>query len=116
MERLAVGVPLGLLPWNGELAEAHGGAAIRFLTPPPGIVQSVSAPNGAGTAVPGAELTLRAAIGDTIPPLTWSVDRVAGHVLATGGTAVEAFDRCCRLGGSGLHPDRRGLTAGSAFQ
>jgi len=31
-ERLAIGVPLGLLPWTGNVPPANGGAAIRFLT------------------------------------------------------------------------------------
>ena len=44
--------------------------------------------------MPGVELTLKAAVGATIAPLTWSVGRVAGHVPATGETAVEALDRC----------------------
>jgi hypothetical protein len=35
--------------------------------------------------------------GDVIPPVTWSGDRVAGNVFATGRTAAEAMARADAL-------------------
>lgn len=95
LERLAVGVPLGLLPWDGGPAPASGGAAIRFLTPPSGVVRHITTPVDGGLP-PETNLTVGVAVGDLIPPLTWSVDRVAGHVMATGRSALEALNRCER--------------------
>jgi biotin carboxylase len=114
-ERLAVGVPLGLLPWPGTVPTARGGAAIRFLTPPPGTVRAVHRPRAGGSSEPGVDgsetgvdgsqadgseagVTVHIGVrpGDTIRPLTWSVDRVAGHVMATGTSGPDALERCER--------------------
>ena len=94
-ERLAVGVPLGLLPWAGDPPTATGGAAIRFFTPPPGTVRRIDRP-AHHELEPGVTLTIGVAVGDTIPQLTWSVDRVAGHVMATAPSGPDALDRCER--------------------
>lgn len=99
LERLAVGVPLGLLAWDGHERPARGGAAIRFLTPAPGVVGRV---DSAIKASADADVTVevKVAVGDTIPPLTWSPDRVAGHVMATGESAADALQRCERALGA----------------
>jgi hypothetical protein len=99
LERLAVGVPLGLLEWNGASPPSRGGAAIRFLTPPAGVVRSVERPED---VEPGATLDVTIDVGDVVPPLTWSKDRVAGHVMATGASRSDALQRCERVLG-GVH-------------
>jgi biotin carboxylase len=94
-ERLAVGVPLGLLSWDGSVQPPAGGAAIRFLTPAPGVVRRVRQPADEELEA-GVRLSVNVAVGDTIPPLTWSPDRVAGDVMAIGVSAADALDRCER--------------------
>lgn len=95
LERLAVGVPLGLIPWDANPPAARGGAAIRFLTPPPGVVRRIEKPVNSAIA-PDTNITLSVAVGDEIPSLTWSMDRVAGHAMATGSSGLEALSRCER--------------------
>lgn len=41
-------------------------------------------------------LSVQVSVGDVIPPLTWSPDRIAGHVIATGDSAGDALTRCER--------------------
>lgn len=42
----------------------------------------------------GVTLGVQAVPGTVVPPLTWSVDRVCGHVIAVGADAAEAVARC----------------------
>ena len=89
--RLSVGVPLGLETWDEAAPPATGGAAIRFIEAEPGTVTAVHRP----AADPeGVSVQLKATEGTVVPPLTWSVDRVCGHVIATGADAAEAIERC----------------------
>jgi len=96
LERLAVGVPLGLMPWDGIPPSATGGAAIRFFTPPPGVVRRIEHPAN-GELEPGTTLAMSIGVGDTVPPLTWSLDRAAGNVMATGTSGPHALGRCERI-------------------
>jgi biotin carboxylase len=95
LERLTIGVPLGLERWDGAAPEAAGGAAVRFLTPEPGLLTAVRVPPD-GT-VPGASATVTVQPGAVIPPVSWSGDRVAGNVFATGRTAAQAIERADTL-------------------
>jgi len=94
-ERLAVGVPLGQLDWDGSVREPSGGAAIRFLAPDAGVVRRIRRPSN-DALEPGVTLSMQVRVGDVIPPLTWSPDRIAGHVMATGDSAADALARCER--------------------
>ena len=91
LQRLAVGVPLGLVAWRPEPRPARGGAAVRFILAEPGTVTEVTAP---GELDPAVSLTLNAKPGTEVPPLLWSDDRVCGHVIATGDDAGDAVARC----------------------
>ncbi|TQM85251.1 biotin carboxylase [Saccharothrix saharensis] len=91
LQRLAVGVPLGLVPWRPGPRPAEGGAAVRFLLAEPGTVTDVTVP---GALDPAVSLTVTAEPGTEVPPLRWSDDRVCGHVIATGADATEALARC----------------------
>lgn len=95
LEKLSVGLPLGLMGWADSVPAAAGGAAVRFLTPAPGVVTEVTVPPDG--LIPGAAAQVAVRPGDLIPPLTWSGDRVAGNVFATGATAAEAAHRADAL-------------------
>ncbi|URM89120.1 ATP-grasp domain-containing protein [Streptomyces sp. MRC013] len=90
---LTVGCPLGLLPAPPGRPAALGGAAIRFLTPPPGTVRRIRTPDtGAGPDV----IRLEVGVGEVIGPVLRSEDR-AGYVLTGGTDAADAARRCERL-------------------
>ncbi|WP_202919409.1 ATP-grasp domain-containing protein [Saccharothrix deserti] len=91
LQRLAVGVPLGLVAWRPEPRPAKGGAAVRFIIAEPGTVTEVTRPEALDPAV---SLTLTAKPDTEVPPLLWSDDRVCGHVIATGDNAGDAVARC----------------------
>lgn len=87
----AIRLALGQKP---DLQPRHGprGAAIRYLTPAPGIVLSI---NGVATAreLPGvAALHVGVSPGSNVPPIDSSLARV-GHVVAEGATVAEAIAR-----------------------
>jgi biotin carboxylase len=70
-----------------------GAAAIRHLTPAPGLIQAISGCEQV-RAMPGfVELRLDFQVGDRIGPVRCSHDR-AGHVIANGAHAAEAIARC----------------------
>jgi len=89
--RLAVAVPLGYANWDHAAPAACGAAAVRFILAPPGTVVSVTRPDSTD---PMARVELTAEPGTSVPPLTWSGDRVCGHVIATGRFAADAVARC----------------------
>jgi biotin carboxylase len=91
LQRLAVGVPLGLMVPDPVVPEPAGGAAVRFILAEPGTVTDVERPDDVDPAV---TMTVTARPGTEVPPLLWSVDRVCGHVIATGSDAVDAVARC----------------------
>jgi biotin carboxylase len=91
LQRLAVGVPLGLMAWHPDVPAASGGAAVRFILAEPGTVTEVTRPDQLNPAV---SMTVTAEPGTKVPPLLWSGDRVCGHVIATGSDAGDAVARC----------------------
>jgi biotin carboxylase len=70
-------------------ARAQRGSAIRFLSPPPGVVTSVSGVPEAADMPGIAEVHLQVGPGDIVPPLASSSDR-AGFVLAHSDSAGAA--------------------------
>ncbi|MEC3974232.1 ATP-grasp domain-containing protein [Amycolatopsis sp. H20-H5] len=96
MDRYALGSRLGLLEPLTRSPEAVAGAAIRFLTPPPGRVLEVTGVETVRADPAFVDLEISVGPGDEVPPLTWSEDRV-GHVIARGETADEAIAHGERL-------------------
>lgn len=100
--RVAYGIDMKALAlgWAADVVDALPGppapcaaAAIRFVTPPPGVVRSVEGVDEA-RAMPGVvELKVTVAPGAKVRPLRESYDRV-GHVLAGGSDVGEAVRRC----------------------
>ncbi|MEA2139238.1 MAG: hypothetical protein QOG56_2388 [Solirubrobacteraceae bacterium] len=89
--RATVAVALGLQAPPAP-RPAHGGAAIRFLAPAPGIVRAVALP-----ALPGdAELELAIGVGDRIGAVLRSEDR-SGYVLCSGADRDAAVAETRRL-------------------
>ena len=66
-----------------------GGAAIRFLTAPKGVVRSVRGAELAGKAPLIVECSVRVSPGTSVPALTSNVGRL-GHVLAVAENAFLA--------------------------
>ncbi|WP_433236118.1 ATP-grasp domain-containing protein [Streptosporangium sp. CA-135522] len=96
MDRYALGSRLGMVEPLRRSPRPRAGAAIRFLTPPPGRVVEVTGADTV-TADPAlVELEISVKPGDEVSPLTWSEDRV-GHIMARGETADEAIAHCERL-------------------
>ncbi|GAA2391773.1 hypothetical protein GCM10010420_15100 [Streptomyces glaucosporus] len=87
---LTAGCPLGLLRPPAEPPVARRGAAIRFLTPPPGTVRNITLPDTDGTT---AEIRLDVGVGDRVRPVRSSQDR-AGYVIADGTDAADAAGVC----------------------
>ncbi|MFF4541722.1 ATP-grasp domain-containing protein [Streptomyces aureus] len=92
---LTAGCPFGLLPPPGAPPAARRGAAIRFLTPPPGTVREIALPDTGGTT---AEIRLDVTVGDPVRPVRRSQDR-AGYVIADGTDAADAARVCEALAG-----------------
>ncbi|MEW9552291.1 ATP-grasp domain-containing protein [Nonomuraea sp. NPDC050783] len=96
MDRYALGSRFGLLEPLRESPRPRAGAAIRFLTPPPGRVVRITGADEIRDDPALVELDISVEPGDEVPPLTWSEERVA-HVLARGDTAEEAAANAERL-------------------
>ncbi|MEV7084614.1 ATP-grasp domain-containing protein [Streptomyces sp. NPDC093085] len=96
MERYALGARFGLVEPLRAPPEPVAGAAIRFLTPPPGRVTEVTGADAIAADPALVDLVVSVEPGDLVPPLTWSDDRV-GHVIARGATAEEAIAHAERL-------------------
>ncbi|MEV5844056.1 ATP-grasp domain-containing protein [Streptomyces sp. NPDC051985] len=90
---LTAGCPLGLLPPPTPTAETARAAAVRFLTPPPGVVRGVSVPDTQGS---NAVIQLDVGVGDRIGPVRRSQDR-AGYVLTDGANPAGAARACEEL-------------------
>ncbi|HEX4788688.1 MAG TPA: ATP-grasp domain-containing protein [Actinospica sp.] len=90
---LTAGAPLGLLEPPRTDPEPVGGAAIRFLTPPPGVVKRIELP---AERPEGTKVSLDVHVGDEVVPVRRSQDR-AGYVLAGGTDADDAVRSCDRL-------------------
>jgi biotin carboxylase len=68
---------------------ARAAAAVRFLTPSPGLVVSVSGLDRAAAHPQALAVDVSLRPGDVVAPLRWSQDR-AGLVIATGHNAPDA--------------------------
>lgn len=83
LTRATVQVALGRTPDLSPSSVVHGGAAVRFFTPPAGTLAAVRGADEAAT-MPGVEvMQLDAEPGDVINPLRDARDRI-GHVIASG--------------------------------
>ncbi|WP_067171333.1 ATP-grasp domain-containing protein [Microtetraspora niveoalba] len=96
MDRYALGARLGMVEPLARPPLPQAGAAIRFLTPPPGKVVEVTGADAVRADPALVELEISVEPGDEVPRLTWSEERV-GHVLARGETVEEAVANCERL-------------------
>ncbi|MGA4837637.1 ATP-grasp domain-containing protein [Streptomyces sp. G45] len=96
MERHALGVPFGALEPLTAPPAPRGGAAVRFLTPPPGRVVEVTGVDAVRADPACVDVRVGVAPGAEVPPLTWNEDKV-GHVVARGATAAEAIAHGRRL-------------------
>lgn len=96
MDRYALGIPFGLVEPLGQPPKPIAGAAIRFLTPPPGRVVAITGTDDITDDPALVELEVSVSPGDEVRELRWSEDRV-GHVMARGETAKEAVANCERL-------------------
>ncbi len=76
--------------------EPRGGAAIRFLTAPPGVVEAVEGLDEVRAAPDVLDARVTVAPGDTVQPVAWSYDR-CGLVLVRGRTGREAARRAADL-------------------
>ncbi|GLW49044.1 argininosuccinate lyase [Streptomyces sp. NBRC 14336] len=90
---LTAACPFGLLSAPTAPPVARRGAAIRFLTPPPGKVDHITLPDTTGTT---AEIHLDVEAGAPVRPVRASGDR-AGYVIADGTDAAEAARVCEEL-------------------
>lgn len=96
MDRYALGSRLGMIEPLSRSPLPQAGAAIRFLTPPPGKVTEVTGVDAVRADPALVELEISVRPGDEVSPLTWSDERV-GYVLARGETVEEAVADCDRL-------------------
>lgn len=69
--------------------ERGPGAAVRFLTPKPGVVRSVSGVDEVRSRPEVVEAAVDVTVGDVVAPLRSARDRV-GHVVCCGPTASDA--------------------------
>jgi biotin carboxylase len=90
--RLAVTVPLGIDPCPAPPVHRTG-AAVRFFQAAPGRIVEVRGLAEAGK-VEGATIFDPPKEGDSVPKLTWSLDKVNGYVIAEGADVHEAVARC----------------------
>lgn len=96
LERYALAAGFGPLEPLTTSPEPRGGAAIRFLTPKPGRVVSVTGVDAVRADPAFVDLQLTVGPGDDVPPLTWNEDKV-GHLIVRGATAAEAIAHGRRL-------------------
>ncbi|MGW5132760.1 ATP-grasp domain-containing protein [Streptomyces sp. NPDC004135] len=75
---------------------ARGGGAIRFLTAPPGIVESVTGTDEVRADPQVVAVQVSVAPGDTVAPIAWSYDR-SGLLIVRGASAGEARERAREL-------------------
>lgn len=96
LHELCVGWPCGIIEPPVHVSEAPRGAAIRYFTPPPGVVKKISGVEFAKIepGVVALHLPLRA--GSVIRPVRQSTDR-SGYVIAMASTAQEAARICQRV-------------------
>jgi hypothetical protein len=111
LPRMMLTVPLGIEQLPSTPPEPTCGAAVRFFTPPPGVVKSITVDDDIPAVVrwvpPGeapkvflpyldelVDVEVGAVIaknvGDVIPPLLTVADCTSGYVIATGRDADDA--------------------------
>ncbi|HEY1620910.1 MAG TPA: ATP-grasp domain-containing protein [Streptosporangiaceae bacterium] len=115
LDQMFLTVPLGITPLPETSPAPVAGAAVRFFTPAPGKLTSITVPTGLAAAVrrlsPGERPKVfmpylnefrpeKVAVliaknpGDIVPPLLTVADCVTGYVLATGTDAADAVAIC----------------------
>jgi biotin carboxylase len=72
------------------------GAAIRFLTAEPGVVEAVDGAEAVRADPDVVDLHIGVAPGDTVQPIAWSYDR-SGLLIVRGSDADDARERARRL-------------------
>ncbi len=88
--------------WHAGLAEpitagpARCGAAIRFLTATPGVVESVDGVEQVRSDPDVVDVRVNVAPGDVVAPIAWSYDR-SGLLLVRGANAKAAAERAREL-------------------
>ncbi|HZD00094.1 MAG TPA: ATP-grasp domain-containing protein [Actinomycetes bacterium] len=90
---LALHARCGLVRDLPAAPEPTGGAAIHYLTPPPGVVQEISGLDAARYLPGVVEIEVDVGVGDRVRPLRSSFDRV-GYVIAVGADTEQACRRC----------------------
>lgn len=96
MKAMTLGWYCGLVEPLETSPKFQAGAAVRFLTPPTGIVKAISGVEVAQQSTGLVELHLGIKVGDRVPTVSESYDR-SGHVIGTGATVQEAIDCCERF-------------------
>lgn len=117
LNRMFLTVPLGIEELPTASPAPIAGAAVRFFTPEPGLVNEVQVDRDAADVIrhlPEGEVPLVflpyldelmdvevAAViqkhqGDLVPPLLTVADCVSGYVIATGQDAADAVAKCDR--------------------
>lgn len=118
LNRMMLTVPLGIDELPLESPEPIGGAAVRFFTPNPGSITSITIDDDIDAVVkrvpkgevPGVFLpyldqlldTDVAAViakseGDNVPPLLTVADCVSGYIIASGRDAEDAVRTCDKV-------------------
>jgi biotin carboxylase len=90
---LALRSRCGLLHGAPASPEPTGGAAIRYFTPAPGVVEAIGGLDAARYLPGVVDLDVGVGIGERVRPLRSSFDRV-GYVIAVGADTDQAEQRC----------------------
>ncbi len=90
---LALRSRCGLVHGAPASPEPTGGAAIRYLTPAPGVVEAIGGLDAARYLPGVVDLDVGVGIGERVRPLRSSFDRV-GYVIAVGADTDQAEQRC----------------------
>jgi biotin carboxylase len=93
MRDLALRARCGLMQGPPPAPEANGGAAIRYFTPQPGVVEEVSGLDAARYLPGVVDLKVDVRVGARVPALLSSFDRV-GYVIGVGADTGQAYQRC----------------------
>ncbi|WP_129306978.1 ATP-grasp domain-containing protein [Streptomyces sp. L2] len=76
--------------------EPRCGAAVRFLTAEPGVVEAVTGADAVRADPHVVDLQISVGPGDTVHPIAWSYDR-SGLVIVRGADADDARERAAKL-------------------
>jgi hypothetical protein len=115
LAQMMMTIPLGIEELPLTPPEPRGGAAVRFFTPPPGTVRSITVDDSIagivrqvprGTALKvflpyldelvdlDVAAVVAKSVGDTVPPLLTVADCTSGYVIASGRDADDAVAKC----------------------